>query len=213
MPTYLYWIIAIVLFVVYLWINLYFKHRTRKNTARLTEALMKPDFKKFDALMADPVVKKSVSPYERYLLQFNSYLMRKEPAKINQAFAAMNDLNLNSRQKMNFYGAALSYYAEAHDQKRATIAHNKILTVHRNTPEKFYFDEFYQVMIQNKVSLLPVIERRVKKEPDQRKASDYYLLAHLYGVKGEQAKAHAIEKKADQLVKQLQQEQRKAAKQ
>lgn len=205
MPDYLYWVIGIALFLIYLWINLYFKHRTRENTVRLTKVLMKEDFKQFDALMADPVIKKSVSPYQRYLLQFNSYLMRKNPVKINQAFAAMNDLNLSSKQKMNFYGAALSYYAEAHDKKRATIAHDKILTVHRNTPEKFYFDEFYQVMIQDKVSLLPVIERRVKREPDQRKASDYYLLAHLYGVKGEQAKARATEKKADQLVKQVQQ--------
>lgn len=136
---------------------------------RLANLLLKQDYAEFDKLVKDPQIQKTVSPYQRNLLSFNSYLARNDGKNANLAFAQMNQLNLMSQQKINFYGSAQNYYIEQKDQKRAAICHDKLETVRKYDEEKEYFNTIYQVMMKDDVSYQETIEGRLNHEPDHKK--------------------------------------------
>lgn len=193
-----------VLFIFYFGMTLFFKNRTKKNTLRLAKPLLAHDYEEFDQLLKDPEIQKTVSPYQRNLLSFNSYLERTDGANANRVFAKMNDLNLMSQQKIDFYGNALTYYIQQKDQKRAEICHEKLNSVRKHDEEKTYFDTIYQVMMKNDTSYQKLIEGRINHEQDHKKLPDFYLLKHIYQLKGEPKKAQECDRLANQLMQKLQ---------
>ena len=200
---------VIVLFLFYLGMEYYLKQRTKKNTMRLANLLLKQDYAEFDKLVKDPQIQETVSPYQRNLLSFNSYLARNDGKNANLAFAQMNQLNLMSQQKINFYGSAQNYYIEQKDQKRAAICHDKLETVRKHDDEKEYFNTIYQVMMKNDVSYQKAIEQRLNHEPDYRKLPDLYLLIHIYQIKKDHQRAKECQELADKLLKKMQTEKKK----
>ena len=61
-------IVIAVLFIFYVGMEYFLKQRTKKNTLRLAELLLKEDYEEFDKLVQDPQIKKTVSPYQRNLM-------------------------------------------------------------------------------------------------------------------------------------------------
>lgn len=198
-------IIIAVLFIFYIGMEYFFKQRTKKNTMRLAQLLFKQNYEEFDKLINDPQIQKTVSPYERNLMSFNSYLARNDKRHANQAFSAMNELNLLSQQKLDFYGNAQNYYIEQNDQERAKICHEKLDTIRKHDEEKEYFNVIYQVMMKNDTSYQEMIEKRLNHEPDHKKLSDLYLLIHIYQVEQNHDKAIECQRLADKLLEKMQQ--------
>lgn len=196
--------IIVILFLFYVGMQYFLKQRTRKNTLRLTQLVLQQEYEKFDKLVQDPEIQKTVSPYQTNLLKFNSYIARNDKKRADQAFSAMNELNLLSQQKLDFYGSAQNYYIEQRDLKRAKICHEKLDTVRKHENEKEYFNVIYQVMVNNDTSYQKMIEGRLNHEPDHKQLSDMYLLIHIFQVKQDHDKAAECEKLADQLLEKLQ---------
>ena len=196
-------IAVIVLFLFYLGMEYYLKRRTKQNTLRLAQLLLKQDYAEFDKLIQDPKIQKTVSPYKRNLLSFNSYLARENTNNANRAFDQMNKLNLVSQQKIDFYGNAQSYYIEQKDKKRAGICHQKLSTVRKHEEEKEYFNVIYQVMVNDDVSYQKMIESRLNHEPEHKQLSDFYLLIHIYQIKKEYDKVKECQQLADKLLEKM----------
>lgn len=184
----------------------FFKNRTKKNILRLAKPLLERNYQEFDQLLKDPEIQKTVSPYQRYLLTFNSYLDRNDGANANRIFAKMGDLNLMSQQKLDFYGNAQTYYIEKKDFKRATMCHEKLETVRKHEDAKNYFNTIYQVMVKDDTSYQKLIEGRLNHEQDHRKLPDLYLLKHIYQIKGDHDQAKECDQLANELMKKLQTE-------
>lgn len=194
---------VVILFIFYFSMTYYFKNRTKKNAIRLAQPLLKGDYQKFDQMLKDPKIQKTVSPYQRYLLSFNSYLERHDGTNANSVFEKMNQLNLMSRQKVDFYGSAQNYYIESKDKKRAKICHEKLSSVRKYDEEKEYFNTIYQVMIENNTSYKKIIEGRLNFEEDHKKLPDLYLLKHIYQIKRQKDKIQECDQQIDQLIKKL----------
>lgn len=194
---------VVVLFLFYLGMEYYLKKRTKQNTLRLVQLLLKQDYAELDKLVQDPQIQKTVSPYKRNLLSFNSYLAREDGRNANRVFDQMNELNLMSQQKIDFYGNAQSYYIEQKDKKRAEICHQKLSTVRKHEEEKDYFNVIYQVMVNDNVSYQKLIEGRLNHEPEHKQLSDYYLLIHIYQIKKDYARVKECQQLADKLLEKM----------
>ncbi len=90
---------------------------------------------------------------------------------------------MSNKQKIQFYGQALQFFAEKKDYKRSKMCYQKIQSIKGYDHFKGKLNELYEVMILNNVKYIEIIEKRLTNENIAQQINDYRLLAHLYEIK------------------------------
>lgn len=199
----IYIVLIVVIFIISIAYNIYFKYKQKKLNAYVLKALLEKNYSKFDSVINTKVAKKYIPQFNLNFLKFNSYILRDDKNQADSIFDSSITKKMTNQQKLSFYSRAISYYIDINDKKRSKKCYDVILSIKGYDKEKLYLKMLYDVMVLNDISYQKEIEKKIDNDDDQEKAVDYHLLAHIYKVEKDDVQFQKYETASKELVQKI----------
>ncbi len=180
--------------------NVYFETKRKKQSEKLIKPLQSLDYKTFYKLVEDKNEVKYISPYNLEFIKLSAAIYQKKVNLIDEQCKKMESMNMTKKQSLEFYNQVLNYYITINDEKRATKYLDALKQV---ASEKEYeqSEMFYDIQIKKGYKYLDTLLETEKQFGDSMPVPLYYMIAKMYGNKGDKENEKKYLEKAEKKTK------------
>ncbi len=158
---------------------------------KLTDLLIKKDFRTFDQKIESRLVKLVISPFNIDYMKLNEALIKDDHKEVDKAFKVFDSRKLNDRQKEAVYYNGFYYYLAKENKDMTTKYVDRLLKLdHLKDDVKKEIKISYDINILGHYDLLDETLKKLETEKDPQLIIKYELMiAKMYANKGEDDKA------------------------
>lgn len=135
-------------------------------------------FSEFDQMMEKKIIKIVFNPFNIDFIKLNSYLIRKDTNKIDNAFSHFDSVRLSSKQRDEVDLKAFNYYL-CNDEKKAKKYYQNIQKSKTN-PMKQDVERLYDIYIRKSDRYLQTLLKETETLEDQYKSANELLISEIY---------------------------------
>lgn len=135
-------------------------------------------FSEFDQMMEKKIIKIVFNPFNIDFIKLNSYLIRKDTNKIDNAFSHFDSVRLSSKQRDEVDLKAFNYYL-CNDEKKAKKYYQNIQKSKTN-PIKQDVERLYDIYIRKSDRYLQTLLKETETLEDQYKSANELLISEIY---------------------------------
>ena len=135
-------------------------------------------FSEFDQMMEKKIIKIVFNPFNIDFIKLNSYLIRDDSKRIDDAFANFDSVRLSSKQRDEIDLKAFNYYLFI-DEKKAKKYYQNIENSKTNKMKKDV-ERLYDIYILKSSRYLQTLLDETEKLEDKYKSANELLISEIY---------------------------------
>lgn len=135
-------------------------------------------FSEFDQMMEKKIIKIVFNPFNIDFIKLNSYLIRDDSKRIDDAFANFDSVRLSSKQRDEIDLKAFNYYLFI-DEKKAKKYYQNIENSKTNKMKKDV-ERLYDIYILKSFRYLQTLLDETEKLEDKYKSANELLISEIY---------------------------------
>lgn len=135
-------------------------------------------FSEFDQMMEKKIIKIVFNPFNIDFIKLNSYLIRDDAKRIDDAFANFDSVRLSSKQRDEIDLKAFNYYLFI-DEKKAKKYYQNIENSKTNKMKKDV-ERLYDIYILKSSRYLQTLLDETEKLEDKYKSANELLISEIY---------------------------------
>lgn len=171
-------ILILISFAIYIVLLIISKCIMNYKLNQMVTLLNDKRFSEFDQMMEKKIIKIVFNPFNIDFIKLNSYLIRKDTNKIDNAFSHFDSVRLSSKQRDEVDLKAFNYYL-CNDEKKAKKYYQNIQKSKTN-PMKQDVERLYDIYIRKSDRYLQTLLKETETLEDQYKSANELLISEIY---------------------------------
>ncbi|MBQ1522518.1 MAG: hypothetical protein IIZ74_07120 [Erysipelotrichaceae bacterium] len=191
-----YVIIVIVLVLLSFGFSIFTSFKRNQYFNQLTEYLMKGKFEEFDKMLENPLVKRTIPPFNIEYMQLNRYLMEGRKGKAIEIYDQFKTRRLNDEQRKQVAVGGFDFFVAESDKERAAYYKdeiNRLPASKENNSIKEEVNVLYDVVMDKNTDRLQELLDKNESMDEHLRGVNEYLISTIYTNLGNKEKAKEYE--------------------